>query len=1024
MADLKKDILDATEGGRIIFEKLFPFFHPRKQFKIEEDEQTPSGKAYFKDGVYYVKCFDPTRSKLTTAANCFDWISDRLHCEFAEAIKIAADMAGISAGQVGKSFEVISTKAVHTGFRVPGSKRKPTEMECRALGRYVTADACDRLSVSAIDYYDYTSQDGTTRRHFSSESRPVFFLELEGKIYSPREKEKQYRYMATGKMPDSNTTIWGLEQAQNELKICKAAYQQMKEVQDAEGEPGDEFPTTVSVSYDELADEPQTSAGDEKRKALAAKVSEKATAQGKKVKLNVVVVCCGYRDAINVMSIGYSAVWMSSEGLILPRAAMAKLHEVAHEIYYLADLDSTGQEAAHRNCSAYLDVRRIYLPEKLGEYTDHRGKACKDITDWLNHWDASDFKGLLETAAPYRFWITEWMKKGKDWKPKHKISRTWLKLFLQANGFRKYQFDDGKGYVHTEGNKVRQVLQEDIKVWVNQWAAERQFSREVRDMISGSRDMSETVLNELPEVTLDFNSAGHDYQLMFFRDRVWKITPETIEDRPHGKVLTYAWHHRIGMRESGQVLDPKIKSSRAFTCDLLRKKEPNADGTNSIVIDRFFSIESGRITINKRCEWFNFLINTARVHWKEEIAPSADTPMADIAKLQKQIIAADGWQPEITSEKLTDEQNADQQLHLINRIYTLGYLMHRHKLRNKAWLVWCMDNKVDNLKDSKGRSGKSMIPQAFEHLKIISTENGRDKNLTKKNHIFGDVTSLTDLLVINDCHDYLDLGFFFNYISDNLTVNPKNIAQRVIPFSIAGKIVVTSNYGPYKLDDSTMDRILFNLFSDWYHSDKEFGMEHKPSDEAGHILFDDWSADEWNLFYNFMAQCCQAYMTLPKCQAPMAQVLLRQNMREAGDTFMEFADEKLLPLVNPHFVADPEDPTMGGLIEVAAPGTKAPGAHVVRKGLAHAWRDYSGGRESITQNKLGDRVKAWAQARGIEVNPPQFFTPDEKGRVRNNRKIATFDNTANKTTYRSEECFYLWTPNGKPDVFNQILEEL
>ena len=543
--------------------------------------------------------------------------------------------------------------------------------------------------------------------------------------------------------------------------------------------------------------------------------------------------------------------------------------------------------------------------------------------------------------------------------------------------------------------------QEEIKAWVNNWAQKRGFGRPILDMISGTRDLSETVLNELPEITLEFRNADHDHQLMVFDDQIWMITADNIKRLNQGSVSTYMWDHKIGLRESGQIIRPRMKAGE-FKPELFKIR----DGKD--MPNMFFEITNvdGKMDIdikNMDCQWFRFLINTCRMHWKDEANAWAKEnghegkPLGEIQKLFVKSVPLS-----ITSPWLTDDQNLEQKTHLINRIYTMGYLMHRHKFRSKSWLVWCMDYKAESIADSKGRSGKSLIPQAFEHLKTFATENGRDYNLTKKNHIFADVTSLTDLLIINDCHSYLDLGFFFNYVTDNITVNPKNVAQRTIPFHAAGKMIVTSNFGPNHLDDSTQDRILFNLFGDWYHSEKDFGCDYRPSYDFEGNLFDDWDRLEWNRFLNFMAQCCMVYFNLPKCNPPMDQIIKRQNMRVAGDTFTEWANETLLPLVNAPMLkpSEGDDGGYGGLIHYDIHG-----GHIRRPEAMKQYLEYSSGKDKPTMNQFSKKVKAWAATIGVQVNPQHIL---------GNSSDRNIKNILIDGKHKAVECIFLYSE--KPGI--------
>lgn len=958
MTTLKDIILERTQGGLDILRDLFPYFDEKKTFKADEEEKTASAKAKYDNGVWKVCVYDGARAPEEGYQNAINWYmyKNNIH-DFVDAMKMIAADRGIDIG--GKSIisktEIIDEKREYTGFRDNIVTRELSDEEAKVIGRFVTAAICKEYKISYIESYDYTDRNGITRRTFSSDINPHFFLELEGKIYAPKSSDSRYRYMATRKMEDSRNTLWNAD--------------------------------SLLKKYSK-----QTNDDDED-------IVE--------IKKEKTIICCGYRDAVNVASLGYNVVWMSGEGLSLPGSTIKKLMEYS-EIFYCADLDKTGQQQAHAACSIYLDIYRMYLPEWLMEKKDHRGKACKDITDFIKHAGKDyqkvkdAFSILLANASPYRFWYTQ---KSAEGQVRTKISRTWIKRFVIANGFARYMFDDGKGYIQIQGNTLQKVEQEDIKAWVNQWAANKGFGRSILDMISGTRDLSESVLNELPLVTLDIRTAGPDYQDIYFKDCIWRITKDDIRQLRQGDSDTYVWAHKIGLRETGQIVAPVIKND-VYRPSLKRKmiEDPN-DATKKIQApDPYFRIfeKDGRNEIeiiNTAPQYFRFLINTCKVHWKKEVQGWAEKngKTGALGALQKEYAKTNYG---ITSEFLSDDENREQIEHLINRLYTMGYLMHRWKFRALSYMVWCMDYKADSIKDSKGRSGKSIIPQTFEHLKTFATENGRDTNLTKKNHLFADVTSLTDLIIINDVHNYLDLGFFYNYVTDNLTVNPKNVAQRTIQFAQAGKVLVTSNFGPSLMDDSTLDRMLFNLFSDWYHSEKDFGCSHRPSDDFNGQLFEDWNNSEWNEFMNFMAQCCMQYFNMPKAQAPMSQVNKRHNMREAGDSFIEWADEQLIQYVNAPMVMaskiHPEDPTNDGLV-TEEPGE---GTYIIRTKAKQLFEQFNAGNK-INMTTFTRKLKAWSELRCIELNPAH--------RLPTSKRIIKTVVIGDKK--KQEECVYLFNPS-------------
>ena len=91
------------------------------------------------------------------------------------------------------------------------------------------------------------------------------------------------------------------------------------------------------------------------------------------------------------------------------------------------------------------------------------------------------------------------------------------------------------------------------------------------------------------------------------------------------------------------------------------------------------------------------------------------------------------------------------------------------------------------------------------------TLSGRNRKLTDNPHIYDRVTEYTDMVLIDDANAYLDFDFFFDVVTGDMTVNPKNNKSYEIPFEKAPKFCITSNYTLRKVDPSTEGRMLFFL---------------------------------------------------------------------------------------------------------------------------------------------------------------------------------------------------------------------
>ena len=175
---------------------------------------------------------------------------------------------------------------------------------------------------------------------------------------------------------------------------------------------------------------------------------------------------------------------------------------------------------------------------------------------------------------------------------------------------------------------------------------------------------------------------------------------------------------------------------------------------------------------------------------------------------------------------------------------------------------------------------------------------GRNPKLMDNPHVFDQVTQHTDLLLIDDCDRYLNLGLFYDNITSDMTVNPKNNHSYTIPFDDSPKIAFTTNYVPSDFDPSTEARSLFMVFSDWYHQKTETNDYYETRsirDDFGKTLYAyDYSEEDWNNDINFWLQCCAFYLSVMetnvKPQPPMNNIIQRKYKADMGENFEDWAN--------------------------------------------------------------------------------------------------------------------------------------
>lgn len=332
------------------------------------------------------------------------------------------------------------------------------------------------------------------------------------------------------------------------------------------------------------------------------------------------------------------------------------------------------------------------------------------------------------------------------------------------------------------------------------------------------------------------SSADKETQYFFFSNSVWEIRKE-------------------GIKKFEGDISEKLKSKTI-------EFSPELDDTHfkiSQLEDRGFDIE----IIKKDNMFFNFLINTSRVHWREELEFFYEGKSA----LEAERYSSDN-KFNIAGPNLTKEQAQEHKNHLVNKIFSIGYLLHNYKTYNKPWCVFAVDYNATKFGGNRGASGKTFcfesITRIFKNRVYL---NGRDPKLTQNDFIYHDVTEDTDCILIDDAARNLNFDFFISSITGSLQVNAKYKESVEIPFEKSPKFVITSGFAPIKPDPSLLRRMLYVQFSDYYHDERGYSGEtylqcrRVLDDFEGNIFFNDFAHSDFNDFYNFCAQCVQFYLS-------------------------------------------------------------------------------------------------------------------------------------------------------------------
>lgn len=597
-------------------------------------------------------------------------------------------------------------------------------------------------------------------------------------------------------------------------------------------------------------------------------------------KLPEAFICSGERDSLCCRSMGFHPLWFNSETYRLSAEEYREIMTYVEVLYNIPDIDETGIRKGRELALTYIDIRTIWLPKWLQTYHDNRGKSRKDLRDWMEiRSEKRNFKDLMNLAYPARFWEVFYTDKGKA---KYEINTAYLYNFLTLNGYfiLRDENSDTSRFIHIDGNIVEQIKVTDIREFVRTWVTDRHEEVAVVNLVLGTSKLFPASLESLDRVTLDFTSFTPTSQFFFFPNATVEVYKPVaigddgfkVRDRNSDHFSNFVWKENV-IGHQFKKMDPMFKI-----------KEVKEEGRKPYYDIDIHNVDS---------HFFGYLINTSRLFWRKE----TETNFNERPEEERQAYL-EAHPFDIAGEGLSDLEIWEQKQNLINKIFTFGYMLHRYKDFVRAWAPMAMDNKIGENDECNGRSGKSFFFRVLSFMMKTVKLSGRNPKLMDNPHVFDQVTQDTDLLLVDDCDRYLNLGLFYDNITSDMTVNPKNNHSFTIGFDDSPKLAFTTNYVPTDFDPSSEARSLYMVFSDWYHQkteENDYYDNRSIRDDFGKTLYAyDYTEEEWNADLNFWLQCCQFYLSVMdsgvKPQPPMENIIRRKYKADMGTNFEDWAN--------------------------------------------------------------------------------------------------------------------------------------
>ena len=338
--------------------------------------------------------------------------------------------------------------------------------------------------------------------------------------------------------------------------------------------------------------------------------------------------CMGDRDALNVFSLDkdYFVIWLNSESQTLSGDTYREIMQMTHNFCQIPDLDATGVKHGIKQALKYLDMNTVWLPKKLQEFRDFRGNKCKDVTDFCKRWNPArvrrEFRDLVKVSMHARFWDIVVMNKGEKSYTKLKFNPEYFFYFLNLQGIYHFPIKADKDiFIRLDNHIVSEIeVLSRIKKEVKQFLRERRLGVDVLNLVNTTPYMSENSLGGLnyPEQSeipreLDFRDNGPDHQLLFFQDKVWKITKDEVVETKTSEYTNVVWREK--------VINRKVR----VLADYIKITSKPADGSLEYDI-QIIPDANGNIPL-----YLKYLIQVSRIHWRKELEIMLENKPADEA---------------------------------------------------------------------------------------------------------------------------------------------------------------------------------------------------------------------------------------------------------------------------------------------------------------------------------------------------------------------------------------------------------
>lgn len=210
----------------------------------------------------------------------------------------------------------------------------------------------------------------------------------------------------------------------------------------------------------------------------------------------------------------------------------------------------------------------------------------------------------------------------------------------------------------------------------------------------------------------------------------------------------------------------------------------------------------------------------------------------------------------------------------------LGFLIHNYKHSSYCPAIVLNDEVISDLPE--GGTGKGIIFKAVSHFVNVLNIDGKTFSFDS-NFLYQRITPETRFVIFQDINKNFDFERLFSFLTEGVVTEKKGKDQQFIPFSEAPKVGITTNYALRGTGNSHARRRFEAEISQYYNKDRS------PETEFGHMLFDDWDADNWLQFDNYIVKhCCQLFLQRGLIEQELVNLPEKRLLSATNSDFIKF----------------------------------------------------------------------------------------------------------------------------------------